>query len=280
MRSVRGLLAVVVLVVVSGCASQDAPTLHLVAETEMAPPPPGPQFPLIGSLPANPELSARTIIENAYAAAGGESWRRPKTLYMRGYGVFYEGNVARINERHEMWRVYPEFKPDAHNVDGKVRVDSYRHGTIVSQLGFDGARSFNQNGILPPSDADRQWAENFGFGVIRFALDPGYRVERLMDDMVDGKPCYLVKVIDPKGGETLFCIAHADSAILKVGFKTPRGWHERIYSAFFRKPGVDWVQPGRVRLYYNGVKQNEIIWNDFELNTDMPDSLFAPDVGR
>jgi hypothetical protein len=225
---------------------------------------------------AAPELDARAIIERAYAAAGGESWGRPKTLYIRGYGVFYENGQAITNERHEMWRVYPEFKPDAHTVDGKVRVDFYRKGALHSQLGFDGARSFNQAGVLAPSAADRQWAENFGFGVIRFALNPGYRVERLMDDLVDGKACHLIKVIDSKGGETLFCIAARDYAILKVGFATPRGWHERIYSDFFTKPGVDWVQPGRVRFYYNGVKQNEIIWQDFALNQEIADTVFAP----
>lgn len=227
-----------------------------------------------------PALTAQAIVAKAYAAAGGETWRRPKTLYMTGYGVFYENGAAHVNERHEMWRVYPEFKPEAHNVDGKVRVDSYRNGAIHSQLGFDGVRSFNQNGVLPPSAADRQWRENFGFGVIRFALDPGYRVERLMDDLVDGRVCHLIKVIDPAAGETLFCIAADDFAILKVGFATPRGWHERIYSDFFTKPGVAWVQPGRVRLYYNGVKQNEIIWRDFALNAAMPDAVFVPGAAR
>lgn len=240
-----------------------------------APPPPGPDRPLLSSIPANPELSARAIVERATQAAGGETWRRPMTLYLRGYGVFYESGRALINERHEMWRVYPEFKPNAHGADGKVRIDSYRGGTIITQLAFDGARTWTQNGLQPPSAADRQWSENFGFGVIRFALDDGYRLERLMDDLVDGVPCHMIKVIDPANAETLFCISAIDFSILRVGFQTPRGWHERIYSNFFSKPGVNWMQPGRVRLYYNGVKQNEIIWNDFALNTPMADAIFT-----
>jgi hypothetical protein len=66
-----------------------------------------------------------------------------------------------------------------------------------------------------------------------------------------------------------------DYAVLSVGFATPRGWHERIYSNFYQKPGLSWVQPGRIRLYYNGVKQNEIVWRDFKLNEAMPDGLFT-----
>lgn len=240
-----------------------------------ASPPPGPEKPLLSSLPSNINLSARDIVERATQAAGGEAWRRPTSLYLRGYGVFYEGGVARINERHEMWRVYPEFKPNAHNADGKVRIDSYRDGKRITQLAFDGARTWNQNGVQPPSAADRQWSENFGFGVIRYALDEGYRLERLMDDLVDGVPCHLIKVIDPANAETLFCISALDFSILKVGFQTPRGWHERVYSNFYSKPGVNWVQPGRVRLYYNGVKQNEIIWTDFAVNAPMPDAIFT-----
>jgi hypothetical protein len=237
--------------------------------------PPGPGAPPLAGVQINPELSARDIVERATLAAGGETWRRPKTLYLRGYAIFYDGGQARIHERHEMWRVYPDFKPNAHGADGKVRIDSYRDGALVTQLAFDGERTWTQDGVQPPSAADRQWSENFGFGVIRFALDDGYRLERLMDEWVDGVGCHLIMVIDPTHAETLFCISARDFSILKVGFVTPRGWHERIYSDFYRKPGVDWVQPRRVRLLYNGVKQNEIIWTDFILNAPMPDAMFT-----
>ena len=80
---------------------------------------------------------------------------------------------------------------------------------------------------------------------------------------------------DPTGAKTLFGISRADYAVLSVGFATPRGWHERIYSNFYQKPGLSWVQPGRIRLYYNGVKQNEIVWRDFKLNEPMADGLFT-----
>jgi hypothetical protein len=239
-------------------------------------PPPGPDRPMVGARMDQPNQSARIIVERATAAAGGESWRRPRTLYLEGYGTFYAPDgTALINENHRMWRVYPEFKPDAHNVDGKVRIESIRGGQTVSYTAFDGTRSYGLNGILPPSSADTQWAENFGFGVIRFALDTGYSLARQPDDMVDGIPVYRIEVSDPKGAKTLFGISRRNYQILSVGFSTPRGWHERIYSNFFSKPGINWVQPGRVRLYYNGVKQNEIVWRDFRLNADFDDALFS-----
>ncbi|HCP63945.1 MAG TPA: hypothetical protein DIU09_05070, partial [Hyphomonadaceae bacterium] len=73
-------------------------------------PPPGPHQPLVGARMEKPELSARTIVERATAHAGGESWRRPTTLYLEGYGTFYAPDgTPLINESHKMWRGYPEF---------------------------------------------------------------------------------------------------------------------------------------------------------------------------
>jgi hypothetical protein len=228
-----------------------------------------------GARPANPDLSARSIMERATQAAGGETWRRPRTLLLEGYATFYAPDgSALVNQRHVMWRVYPEFKPDAHRADGKVRIESWRDGAIQFFTAFDGTRTYGLNGPLPPSDADRQWAENFGFGVARFALDPGYMLARQPDDLVDGHPVYRIEVTDPAGSKTVFGIGVGDYAIRSVGFVTPRGYHERIYSDFYRIPGIDWTQPGRIRLYYNGVKQNELVWQRFTLNAPMDDRLF------
>lgn len=243
-------------------------------------PPPGPERPLPTALPATPELSARTIVERATAAAGGETWRRPRTLLLEGYAVFYgPDGSALVNQRHLFWRVYPEAKPDAHRADGRVRIESWRDGQRVLFTAFDGARTYGPDGVLPPSAADRQWAENFGFGVIRFALDPGYTLTRRPDDLVDGHPVYRIEVAGPSGEKTLFGIGIGDHAIRSVGFATPRGFHERIYSHFWRLPGTDWVQPGRIRLTYDGVKQNELVWTRFTLNQPMDDRLFdQPEV--
>lgn len=239
--------------------------------------PPGPDRPLLGARMENPALTARAIVERAMLAAGGESWRRPTTLFLEGYGTFYAPDgTPLVNESHRMWRVYPQFKPDAHNADGKVRIESIRNGQVVNYSAFDGTRTYGLNGGLAPSAADTQWAENFGFGVIRFALDQGYTLARHPDDLVDAKPVYRIEVTDPNGGKTLFGVAHDSHQILSVGFTTPRGWHERIYSHFYSKRGIGWVQPGRIRLYYNGIKQNEIVWRDFVLNRPMPDNLFGP----
>lgn len=85
----------------------------------------------------------------------------------------------------------------------------------------------------------------------------------------------MIRITDPAGGETQFGIAQKDYAILEVGFVTPRGWHERIYSNFYSNPNDTWVQPGRVRLYYDGVKGNEVIWTSYEINREVPDCLFV-----
>ena len=220
-------------------------------------------------------ISARGIVARAQTAAGGETWIHPQTLLMRGHAVFYTPRGVERHERYDMWRVYPKQKGMAHAADGKVRIESRHQGRCARLITFDGQRSYTLEGPQPPSEADKQWSENFGFGVIRFAIEPGFRQERLPDDSVDGRPVYVVRIIDPSNQVTLFSIAQDDYAILRLGFDTSRGWHERLYSNFFRKPGISWVQPGLVRLYYDGVKQNEIIWTDFELDRSMPDALFV-----
>lgn len=210
----------------------------------------------------------------AHAAAGGTTWSRPVSLTMDGYAVFYQDGAAAKTEQHRMWRVYDAGKTDAHKVDGKVRIESIRDGKALINLSYDGEITYTPKGPKPKSETDKQWSSSFGFGVIRHALDDGYSLSRLPDDLIDGRPVFLVRVTDPAGGTTQFGIAQDDYAILKVGFNTPRGWHERIYSNFYSNPGEAWVQPGRVRLYYNGVKANEVIWTSYAINQNLPACLF------
>jgi len=228
-----------------------------------------------GLLTTNPDLSAAEIMSRAHEAAGGVTWTRPKSLAMDGYAVFYDKGISVKNEHHRMWRVYAQGKTNAHTVDGKVRIESIRDDVPLINLSYDGQSTYTNEGKQPQSAADKQWSSAFGFGVIRHALDAGYTLERLPDDLIDGRPAYMVKVIAPSGGDTMFGIAVDDYAVLKVAFDTPRGWHERVYSNFFSNRGEDWVQPGRVRLIYDGVKGNEVIWTSYRINDDLPDCLFV-----
>ncbi|MGJ8563026.1 MAG: hypothetical protein ACSHXY_05685 [Alphaproteobacteria bacterium] len=231
--------------------------------------------PLETLYPVQSELSAADIMAQAHEAAGGEAWSRPISLAMDGYAVFYKNGSAAKHETHRMWRVYEAGKTDAHKVDGKVRIESLRDGIAVIDLSFDGSTTYTPQGAQPQSESDNQWSSSFGFGVIRHALDDGYSLKRLPDDLVDGRPVFMVNVMDPSGGETRFGIAQDDRAILKVGFDTPRGWHERIYSNFYSNIAESWSQPGRVRLYYNGVKANEVIWTSYEINKPLKACLFV-----
>jgi len=225
---------------------------------------------------AGETLTAKSIIEHAHAAAGGEIWARPSSLYLVGTSTFFAGTSETHYDRHEMWRVYPSEKRVAHAADGMVRIRSASNGLVAFDLAFDGETTW-MNGEASDELADsRRWASNFGFGVIRHALDEGYSLTRLPDDSVDAVPSYMVQVRDPSGSETLFGIAMTNYEVLMVGFETPRGWHERIYSEFFTKPDSPWRQPGRIRLFYNGIKQNEVRWTDFRVSEPIDPSVFQP----
>lgn len=239
-------------------------------------------IPLLASLalaltpPATTQPDALTgdeIMARAHEAAGGEAWRDPGSLYMEGYGLFWRGGPDFVRyEPYRMWRVYASDKPDARQASGRVRIEALRDGEIVFQLAYDGERSYNQDGPVEAGTDD--WASNFGFGSIRHAFDDGWTTDRLPDDLVDAQPVYTVRLNDPAGGETLFAIRQDDFAIVRVGFDTPRGWHERIYSDFYANTPGGFVQPGRLRLYYNGVKANEVYWTAFTTGETYDDALF------
>lgn len=228
-----------------------------------------------GLYPQNGILSAVDILERAHEAAGGELWRHPQSLFMSGYSVFYQENEATTYDRYEMSRVYPVRKEDAHQADGKVRIEAWAADSRVFVMSFDGQSTYDANGPIDDQSANARWAENFGFGAIRHGLDDGWNQKRLADDLVDGRLVYIIELTDPSGGITRFAIAQDNYAIVYVGFDTDRGWHERRYSEFYSIPGVSWVQPGRVRLYYDGVKQNEVLWTDFEVNKKFADDHFV-----
>lgn len=237
-------------------------------------------FPFLVLLAAGADaLSPEALIERAYLAAGGEVWRRPQTLALAGEAVFYDAKGQRPPQRADrylMWRVFPDFRDRAHAASGKVRIDAYAGERLLMRLSFDGERTWNQDGPMPTDQAEREWSEAFGFGIIRFALEEGFGRTRLADDDVDGRRCATLRVTDPSGDDTLFWIDLHDYAIRKVGFRTPRGWHERVYSHFFRVDPPGWQQPGRVRLYYDGVLVNDIRWHQARINEPMSEALFRP----
>ena len=56
-------------------------------------------------------LSARQIIDRAVEAAGGESWKRPQTLMLKGSMTIYpngQRDDALSVDDYRMWRIFPD----------------------------------------------------------------------------------------------------------------------------------------------------------------------------
>lgn len=224
------------------------------------------------------DLDARAILEKTIEAAGGEDWANVRTLVLSGHAVFYPQGThqPRVKaDRYAMWRVFDPDRAEAHGPDGLVRIDSFIGDKVMFQVSYDGQDSWNQNGKVDPKEAERMWASNFGFGIIRHALKPGFKISRLPDDLVDGHPVYMVRIEDPKGGKTLFGMDKKTFHIRKAGFDTARGWHERIYDDFKVLENPRWVQAGHLRLYYDGVMANEVWWTETKVNVPIDKALFT-----
>lgn len=224
-----------------------------------------------------PALTGADIVRRAHQAAGGDEFVNPGSLFLSGYNIIRPGGDQELLwDAYAMWRVFESEKADAHSASGMVRIEGWSDGELALLLAFDGEQTWDKGGLMEDPSANAMWSANFGFGAIRNALDAGWTQERQPDDFIDGQPAYLVKLTDPSGGSTLFGFRQSDFATLYVGFDTPRGWHERRYSQFFSLPGTAWVQAGRVRLFYNGVKANEAIWTHYRIGEDYPRKLFQP----
>ena len=224
------------------------------------------------------DYSARDIVEAAHAASGGKAWRKPRSLELVGVATFYKDGDAsqatRIDDYH-MWRVFPDQSAEAHRANGMVRFDAISDNQLVFQISYDGKHSYNQSGRIEDEAANTRWQSNFGFGIIRFALDEGFELTRMADDTVDGHPSFMIQVRDAAGKDTLFGIDRSNFQIRMVGFDTPKGWHHRIYDNFEWHRDPKFLQPTSVRLYYNGVKTNDITWYEYGVNQPIDPSLFT-----
>lgn len=225
---------------------------------------------------AAPEPDARAIVQRAYDAAGGDGWAKARTLTLTGRAIFYAPDAAAPKstaDDYRMWRVFEPDRVSAHDEAGQVRIDARTGGKLLFQAASNGAVTWTQTGVVPKAQADAFWASNFGFGVIRHALKPGFALTRLPDDEADGHAVWMVRVTDPQGTATLFGIDKAKGWIRLVGFATPRGWHVRHYDDFAVARG--WTQPRHVTLYYNGVKQNEVFWTGWTVDAPLDAKIFA-----
>lgn len=232
--------------------------------------------------PSLPIRSARTVIEDAVAAAGGEGWLNPSTLILEGTADFYSPTAAgpvRHVDDYRMWRAMDPDRRQAHAADGKVRITARIAGKTLFEVGFDGATTWNEKGIVPRAEADKFWAENFGFGIIRQALKGDFRLERAPDRSIDGHRLEMVRVIDPAGAQTLFGIDARSHFIRYMGFATTRGWHERVYDDFAISARPRWVQAREVTLFYNGVRANTVHWARWQVGAAIPPAQFAPPPG-
>ena len=220
-----------------------------------------------------------TILQRATQAAGGDDWARARTLMLSGRAEFWgpTGAAPRSAADHYvMWRVFDPDREASHGAEGKVRIIAKAGDKLLFTVGYDGQTTWTERGITPKAEADAFWASNFGFGIIRHALKPGFKAERVADGVVAGHALYMVRLTDPHGGVTLFGVDPQSHAIRSMGFTTPRGWHERHYDDFVRLTNPNWLQSRKVTLYYNGVKSNVVFWDTFAVNGPVDDTVFAP----
>lgn len=227
--------------------------------------------------------TAREILQLAVAASGGSLWQQPETLELHGTALFTPfgktdpSNQKQLNN-YSMYRIFPGDNKAAHQANGKIRFDAAEGEKMFMQLIFDGSKTRNiLSDDARPYREHFSWSNNFGFGIIRFADRDSFLVERLTDEMYDGFPCYTVQITDPKKMITVFQIDKKSYLIRGVSFTTTVGYHHRIYSDFKKIRVGDrfFMQPRRVRLFFDGVRWMDIHWLKHFVNQTIDEDVFS-----
>jgi hypothetical protein len=231
---------------------------------------------LLTSATFGQELSGLDIAKKTIAASGGDTWRSPKTLHLSGTATLIWNGVEHRLNNYRMWRVFPGANDDARNANGKVRFDAFDGDKLFFQIAFDGKNTIqNLSDIAKVNEETLRWGKNFGFSIFRFVESPGFNVERLPDDKVDGHACHFIKIIDAKKGETIFGVDAKTFYIRAAFFKTPVGFHQRFYDDFVWVKGVKFIQPRSLRIFNDGIKTADVSWEKFKVNEPIDDSVFA-----
>jgi hypothetical protein len=238
---------------------------------------------IIGNVASQNNLSGKEILKRTVAASGGDTWQQPQTLQLSGdatWTPYGKKDTSSIHfDTYKMYRVFPSDNNAARQANGKVRFDAKYGDSMYMQLIFDSkiTRNYLSN-RAKPYQKYFSWSNNFGFSIIRFADRDSFTVNRLVNDLIDGNECYMVQIIDPKKFTTNFWIDTKTFYIRSVGFVTDLGWHHRIYSDFEKLNAGDgkfFIQPKKLRLYFEGVKWMEINWRKNKVNETIADTEFT-----
>lgn len=230
-------------------------------------------------------FSGKEILRKATAASGGNTWQQPTTLQLNGnarwtpYGKT-DPSESIYFDTYKMYRVFPVENNAAHIANGKIRFDAKYGDSLYLQLIYDGKTTLNYlSDKAKPYQKYFSWSNNFGFSIIRFADRDSFQVQRLTDDQVEGHQVFIVQITDPKKMVTTFSIDQKTFLIRGVAFKTDIGYHHRIYSDFEKLKPVGgegfFMQPKRLRIYFDGIKWMDIRWEKNVVNGKIADQIFA-----
>jgi hypothetical protein len=227
--------------------------------------------------------TAKGVLIKTVEACGGDTWQQPKTLQLSGnatwtpYGKTDSAHKIYF-DTYQMYRVFPAENTAARVANGKVRFDAKYGDSLYMQLIFDSAISRNYlSDRAKPYQKYFSWSNNFGFSIIRFALRDSFKVERLVDDQVEGNDCYIIQITDPKKFVTTFSIDKQTFYIRGVAFITDIGYHHRIYSGFEKLDagkGRFFIQPKRLRIYFDAIKWMDINWMKNKVNGEIGPEIF------
>lgn len=230
-------------------------------------------------LSAQDNLSAREVVERGLDAHGGEIFLDPKTLQLSGTATFFDpatGKTRSTADDYRMWREFERGRKEAHGADGKVRIIAKQGERVLFEVGYDGATTWTQDGIMPKPQADAYWASNFGFGIIRSALDEGFTLGFAPDRNIGAHPIAVIRITDPGGQQTLFGFDRESGFIRYMAFDSARGFHERIYDDFMLLPDTGWVQARSVTLLYDGIVSNTVTWDKARIGAAIDPAVFTP----
>ena len=218
-------------------------------------------------------MKVEELIQQSIDAHGGTIWNHPTSLVLNGCASLYDdGKKKHHFDLYQMHRVFPRRNNEARKENGKVSIIAKEMESLFFHLTFDGAQSEVTLSEQASIFSDHfKWSNNFGFGIIRFAIQEKLECKFIEHDKDDH--CHYFEVIDKNQQRTLFGIGKKESFIRYMAFETPLGMHQRSYSNFKRDEN-GFVLATHLNIKYGEDLFFEVNWDSFEVNVDIPDSIF------
>ncbi|MEL6865880.1 MAG: hypothetical protein AAFP19_15750 [Bacteroidota bacterium] len=216
-------------------------------------------------------MNSTELLTHTIEAAGGKQWQRSPILHLKGSAHFTP--FGQTDDQHygyfDRCEWSRHFGSDEEVPKGKEQqirfelMDNEQPFFILNTKDNSSPISLSQSAHTYQEYL--KWSKDWELDWLRMANRSGFNRQLLTEDIVEKYHCYFLKITSPNHQERLFGIDQYTYRIRYQGWRTPVGYHHLIYDEFVQLPHTSFIQPSKLKIYFDGIKWMEIKWKDVEI---------------